>query len=461
MTNASHAGTTGPASALRTPAMRRKSACLAAVVAVATPFLFATPATAAHVAATHGDADMAAVAGTAAVDGNIVADESSPASVFARVFQRKLQENVFQLVDDPAFADANAASAGEEPLRSSAVEGGVDPDYNPFSAEAIEDSQQPGQPSTIVTAEGTVLANPSVETVATDNDGDWGLGESDDVETGELVVVLRPQAAVVETAGGVACRVETTAMLEQVVFHELADATDELRTLVGEWERFDFGQENLKEASDEEAALLALPTCQEQIDLAEAVAIAAAEAARAADEAGGESADSEDSSGTTGESSASSLNDSSALSSIRVSIAMAGPFASADDIDWSVVSSPANDPLLWAGNTAPYGQCTWWAYERRVQLGLPIGSTFGNGRDWANTARARGYSVSNTPTVGAVIVFQPGQAGADGTYGHVGIVESIDAAGNVTISESNVAGLGAISFRTFSAAQASLFQYVH
>ncbi|NEG70468.1 CHAP domain-containing protein [Bifidobacterium sp. BRDM6] len=140
---------------------------------------------------------------------------------------------------------------------------------------------------------------------------------------------------------------------------------------------------------------------------------------------------------------------------------MAGPFASADDIDWSVVSSPANDPLLWAGNTAPYGQCTWWAYERRVQLGLPIGSTFGNGRDWANTARARGYSVSNTPTVGAVIVFQPGQAGADGTYGHVGIVESIDAAGNVTISESNVAGLGAISFRTFSAAQASLFQYVH
>lgn len=103
-----------------------------------------------------------------------------------------------------------------------------------------------------------------------------------------------------------------------------------------------------------------------------------------------------------------------------------------------------------SGNAYDYGQCTWWAYVRRHQLGLPVGSYFGDGAQWANSARAHGYRVDQTPSVGAVIVFAPGQDGAHPVYGHVAIVEAVY--GNrVLISESNVRGLGVISHRTLYA----------
>lgn len=103
-----------------------------------------------------------------------------------------------------------------------------------------------------------------------------------------------------------------------------------------------------------------------------------------------------------------------------------------------------------SGNAYDYGQCTWWAYVRRHQLGLPVGSYFGDGAQWANSARAHGYRVDQTPSVGAVIVFAPGQDGAHPVYGHVAIVEAVY--GNrVLISESNVRGLGVISNRTLYA----------
>lgn len=103
-----------------------------------------------------------------------------------------------------------------------------------------------------------------------------------------------------------------------------------------------------------------------------------------------------------------------------------------------------------SGNKYYWGQCTWYVYERRHQLGLPVGSFFGNGGQWANSARAYGYRVDQTPSVGAIIVFAPGQDGADPVYGHVAIVEAIY--GNrILISESNVRGLGVTSYRTLYA----------
>lgn len=55
------------------------------------------------------------------------------------------------------------------------------------------------------------------------------------------------------------------------------------------------------------------------------------------------------------------------------------------------------------GDDYPYGQCTWWAYERRKQLGLPVGGRFGNGGQWADSARALGFWVDRTPRAGETL----------------------------------------------------------
>ncbi len=86
------------------------------------------------------------------------------------------------------------------------------------------------------------------------------------------------------------------------------------------------------------------------------------------------------------------------------------------------------------GNCYPFSQCTWWAYIRRHQLGLPCGSYFGNGGQWANSARRLGYQVNHTPSVGAIAVFAPGQDGASPIYGHVAIVERVEPDGSIITS---------------------------
>nr|WP_161788280.1 CHAP domain-containing protein [Bifidobacterium actinocoloniiforme] len=113
-----------------------------------------------------------------------------------------------------------------------------------------------------------------------------------------------------------------------------------------------------------------------------------------------------------------------------------------------------------AGNVYEFSQCTWWAYVRRHQLGLPVGSHMGNGCQWAASARALGYWVDNTPrNVGDVIVFNAGQEGTDPTYGHVGIVESINPDGSITTSECGVS----LGGKTYSHTYKNVhdFQFVH
>lgn len=111
------------------------------------------------------------------------------------------------------------------------------------------------------------------------------------------------------------------------------------------------------------------------------------------------------------------------------------------------------------GNGYVAGQCTWWAYERRRQMGIGTPSYLGNGGQWYATAPSYGLRVDHSPQVGAAISFLPGQAGADGFYGHVGVVEAVN--GNtITISEMNAAsGPYMVSYRTLY--NASQFWYVH
>lgn len=113
-----------------------------------------------------------------------------------------------------------------------------------------------------------------------------------------------------------------------------------------------------------------------------------------------------------------------------------------------------------SGNAYSFSQCTWWVYVRRHQLGLPVGSYMGNGNMWANSARALGYWVDNTPRhVGDIMVFAAGQAGADGYYGHVAIVEKINPDGSIVTSECGAAMNGATFSRTYT--NVSDFQYIH
>jgi surface antigen len=105
-----------------------------------------------------------------------------------------------------------------------------------------------------------------------------------------------------------------------------------------------------------------------------------------------------------------------------------------------------------------HGNCTLYAYNRRVALGLPVGRNWGNASSWAYNAGRDGLLVNRSPSVGAII-----QNG--GGLGHVGIVESILANGDLSISEMNayVAGGGynVVSGRIIAAGNVSSYLYIH
>lgn len=111
-----------------------------------------------------------------------------------------------------------------------------------------------------------------------------------------------------------------------------------------------------------------------------------------------------------------------------------------------------------AGNTYAYGNCTWYAFERRKQMGRPVGSFWGNANTWAIYARSAGFPVNRTPAAGAVLV------DTSGYFGHVAVVESVSGNGDIVISEMNnyaYGGFGIVDRRTISAGQASAYTYIH
>lgn len=110
-----------------------------------------------------------------------------------------------------------------------------------------------------------------------------------------------------------------------------------------------------------------------------------------------------------------------------------------------------------AGNRYSYGYCTWYAYNRRAELGRPVGSFWGDAITWAYHARNSGYLVNNAPAIGAVL-HDPTAAPP---WGHVAVVESVYADGSVLVSEMNYTGWNRISTRVIPAGQAANYSYIH
>lgn len=110
----------------------------------------------------------------------------------------------------------------------------------------------------------------------------------------------------------------------------------------------------------------------------------------------------------------------------------------------------------------PFGQCTWYVYNRMYQLGMKVDDYMGNGGQWGNTAERLGYEVSNIPEQGTAVSVPPGELGSDPAYGHVAFVEKVNEDGSIAISECNVVnpGSGTVSERTVSKDIAQTLTYI-
>ena len=119
-------------------------------------------------------------------------------------------------------------------------------------------------------------------------------------------------------------------------------------------------------------------------------------------------------------------------------------------------------PFTETSGTSPYphGQCTWYVYHRMNQFDSSISGDLGDAHNWNNRAESEGYTVTYTPKNHTAVVFEAGQLGADTQYGHVAFVEKVNDDGSIVISESNVKGLGVISFRTIDAEDAQDLDYI-
>lgn len=90
-------------------------------------------------------------------------------------------------------------------------------------------------------------------------------------------------------------------------------------------------------------------------------------------------------------------------------------------------------------NTYANEQCTWYVYNRRKELGLPVSLLFGNGGDWPEKAKQQGYKTGKEPKVGAMVSWPYNSKDFGSTqYGHIAFVEEVHKDGKIKVSEYNV-----------------------
>ncbi len=128
-----------------------------------------------------------------------------------------------------------------------------------------------------------------------------------------------------------------------------------------------------------------------------------------------------------------------------------------------VTAGDSGDDVLYTGsssadNTYAWGNCTYWVFIQRQNAGDPIPNTWGDAATWAYYAKLQGYAVDQIPAVGAIMQTANSAHG----LGHVAYVTAVDPATKAwTISEMNVKGLDVVSTRSFTAADALDYNFIH
>ena len=101
------------------------------------------------------------------------------------------------------------------------------------------------------------------------------------------------------------------------------------------------------------------------------------------------------------------------------------------------------------GNRFAYGYCTWYVASRRPVPWL------GDAWQWYGQAQAYGWSTGQTPRAGAIMVTW------ESGWGHVAIVERVNADGSWLVSEMNFVGWGVISQRTIKPGTVPLIGFIY
>lgn len=98
---------------------------------------------------------------------------------------------------------------------------------------------------------------------------------------------------------------------------------------------------------------------------------------------------------------------------------------------------PKSKKTEFSDNPNPWGECTWWVFNRRKELDIPI-LGFGDAKDYPIQAKNSGFSIGKKPVQGAVVSI-PAYTGGALQYGHVAFVEAVlDGGKRIHISEYNV-----------------------
>lgn len=108
-------------------------------------------------------------------------------------------------------------------------------------------------------------------------------------------------------------------------------------------------------------------------------------------------------------------------------------------------------------NPMPWGWCTWYAWSRRAAMGANyhLPRSLGNANVWDDIL-GRYYHLNYSPAPGAIFQTDAGY------YGHVGIVDSVNPDGTITISDMNgIASWGRVGTKTIPQSQWQKYKYIH